>query len=49
MRALVARKVRDSRWEGEEEEVMRGVSVRSVKCRDSVGCCDGSPAMATIM
>jgi hypothetical protein len=36
--ALVASVVRDSRWDWEEDEVMSGVSVTSVRWRDMVGC-----------
>jgi hypothetical protein len=39
--ALEVREVRDSRWVGEEEDVMSGVRVRSVRWRERVGCWEG--------
>lgn len=39
--ALEVSEVRDSRWVGDEEDVMSGVRVRSVRWRERVGCWDG--------
>lgn len=45
---MVAREVRDSRWDWEEEELMSGVRVRSVRWRERLGCWDGRPVMAAV-
>lgn len=45
--ALEAREVRDSRWAGDEDEVMSGVRVRSVRWRARVGCWEGRLDMLT--
>lgn len=39
--ALEVSLVRDSRWLSEDDDVMSGVRVRSVRWRERVGCCEG--------
>ena len=38
VRAVEAREVRELRWVGEEEDVMSGVRVESVRWREREGC-----------
>lgn len=38
---MLARAVRDSRWDLDLDEVMRGVRETSVRCMEMVGCCEG--------
>jgi len=45
VRAVEAREVRESRWEGEEEDVMSGVRVESVRWRERSGCWAGRLVM----
>lgn len=39
--ALEVSLVRDSRWLCDDDEVMSGVRLRSVRWRERVGCCEG--------
>ena len=38
VRAVEAREVSESRWDGEEDDVMSGVRVESVRWREREGC-----------
>lgn len=48
VRAVEARLVRESRWEGDEDEVTSGVRAASVRCRDREGCWEGREDMVAV-
>lgn len=47
-RALEVSEVRESRCEGDDDDVMSGVRVRSERWMDRVGCCEGRLAMTSM-
>lgn len=47
--ALEVSLVRDSRWLCDDDDVMSGVRLRSVRWRERVGCCEGRLDMVEVL